>query len=360
MSNSSSSSSQSSSTRRKVHPNQLDQGTYDQGVEIGLSVGFHQGYQAALKGFLDTATTMQGIHRLPGMTTRNHSNILGGATVQSDAAGIDIATILRAAVEEAAAVAVHATVPNPVDIVETTTTTVGTTNLKRAPIKEWARVRVSTTAGPATAVHATTAEPTTATTVKTPAALKPATIVTPATATTVKTPADLKPVTTVTPATTAAHTIPKITPEGSKVSGSPEGDDAEPSDEQIVSECVQKIITGCRIVSVPLLSYFSRHHPPPSNSTRPSKRVKLSSPSHINWLIAMEETGKRQAVTRGMYMAGDVKVGGQSSRTKPRHTPCVRCKRVGATCIVLDARNERNLNTKSCSYCMRRGIACYS
>lgn len=77
------------------------------------------------------------------------------------------------------------------------------------------------------------------------------------------------------------------------------------------------------------------------------------------WDAAQLETGMRSAVTKGMYINGDLKVAGRKALTVPRETPCVRCLKSQRTCIVRDAA-EKLITSHKCGWCIRLSARCTS
>lgn len=77
------------------------------------------------------------------------------------------------------------------------------------------------------------------------------------------------------------------------------------------------------------------------------------------WDAAQLETGKRGAVTKGMYINGELKVAGRKALTVLRETPCVRCTKSGRTCIVRDVA-EKLVTSQHCGWCIRLSASCTS
>lgn len=96
-----------------------------------------------------------------------------------------------------------------------------------------------------------------------------------------------------------------------------------------------------------------------TGGTSESKAVLSKSELGLLWEAAQEETGKCHAVTAGMYINGEVAVGGRKAVTVLRRPPCARCVRSQRDCLVLDATRETMASKTGCGGCVRLGIRCY-
>lgn len=76
------------------------------------------------------------------------------------------------------------------------------------------------------------------------------------------------------------------------------------------------------------------------------------------WEAAREETGKCNAVTAGMYINGEVTLGGRKAVTVLRRPPCDRCVKLRRDCLVLNLKREKIATMTGCGGCVRVGIRC--
>lgn len=73
------------------------------------------------------------------------------------------------------------------------------------------------------------------------------------------------------------------------------------------------------------------------------------------WRRAMMETGMGEAVTKGMYINGEVKAGGEKAVTRLRETPCFKCAKRNKVCLVPDPVKEKRIHGERCGWCIRLG-----
>lgn len=92
--------------------------------------------------------------------------------------------------------------------------------------------------------------------------------------------------------------------------------------------------------------------------TSKSKTVLSKSELSLLWKRAREETSKCQAVTTGMYINGEVAVGGQKAVTVLRKPPCGRCVKYQRVCLVVDPKRETMTTSAGCGCCVRLGVGC--
>lgn len=76
------------------------------------------------------------------------------------------------------------------------------------------------------------------------------------------------------------------------------------------------------------------------------------------WQAAMKATGKGISVTMGLYLDGEIAVGGVRAATVVRDPPCERCRLAGRECRVVDKARERNIVSGICSFCIRQRRKC--
>lgn len=73
----------------------------------------------------------------------------------------------------------------------------------------------------------------------------------------------------------------------------------------------------------------------------------------------MAASGTKIGLAMGLYMDGEISVGGRYAVTKERVPMCKRCRDSGKKeCRVVDPRWEVNLVTRMCGYCLRSAQGC--
>ncbi|RPB06216.1 hypothetical protein L873DRAFT_32097 [Choiromyces venosus 120613-1] len=75
------------------------------------------------------------------------------------------------------------------------------------------------------------------------------------------------------------------------------------------------------------------------------------------WTRAEGQTGKKRAVTRGMYINGDIVVDGRKARTVPREPKCETCERHRRDCVV-PANDEPMIRGSTCGWCVKAAKRC--
>jgi hypothetical protein len=66
-----------------------------------------------------------------------------------------------------------------------------------------------------------------------------------------------------------------------------------------------------------------------------------------------------EAKVVGLYLLGEVKLGGQVGAVKPRKPVCQRCRKRGVACLEVDRAKERRVFTSSCAECKVAASRCF-